>query len=137
MEEKIPMKHTCDDLDISPPLEWGDPPEGTVSLAIALDDVSANGLGHWVLFNIPPETRSLPEGLPKKERLADGSQQTIGALTQVGYMGPCPAGSNRYRFRLLALDTMLDLDDSVMYVRVMQAIRGHVLAEAELYGVYH
>jgi Raf kinase inhibitor-like YbhB/YbcL family protein len=135
-DETIPAKYTCDELDISPPLEWGDPPEGTVSLAIVMDDITASNFVHWLFFNIPPETRSLPAGIDTVGHFEDGSQQGTNHIFALGYFGPCPQGSNRYRIRLFALDAMLDLEDGVMMIPLKQAMMGHVLAETELYGVY-
>jgi hypothetical protein len=136
-EGTIPAKHTCKGEDVSPPLMWGEPPTGTKSLVIVVDDISVGDLTHWLLFNIPPDTRSLPEGVAKVGHLSDGSQQGTNNLFEVGYFGPCPMpGPNRYRFRLFALDTMLDLEDGVMRIPMKQAMRGHILAETELVGVF-
>jgi Raf kinase inhibitor-like YbhB/YbcL family protein len=135
LEETIPVEYTCSGKDISPPLEWGAPPAGTLSLVMLMDDISVGNLVHWVFFNIPPAARSLPEGVPKRGHLADGSQQGRNGTFQLGYLGPCPMpGPNRYRFRLFALDTVLDLEDGVMMIPVKQAMRGHILAETELIG---
>ena len=137
MEEPIPVVYTCNGEDISPPLEWGDPPTGTQSLVILMDDISASNLVHWVLFNIPPDTRSLSEGVPKRGHLSDGRQQGTNTVFKVGYFGPCPLpGPNRYRFRLYALDIVLDLEDGVMMIPLKQAMKGHILAETELIGVF-
>lgn len=137
MEERIPVEYTCNGEDVSPPLEWGDPPTGTQSFVLVVDDISAGDLVHWVLFNVPPDTRSLREGVPKKGHLSDGSQQGTNNALKVGYFGPCPLpGPNRYRFRLWAIDTVLDLDDGVMKIPVKQAMKGHILAETELIGVF-
>jgi Raf kinase inhibitor-like YbhB/YbcL family protein len=102
-----------------------------------MDDISAGNLVHWVLYNIPPDTRSFPEGIPKQGHLSDGRQQGTNNALKVGYFGPCPLpGPNRYRFRLYALDTLLDLEDGLMMIPVKQAMKGHVLAETELIGKF-
>ncbi len=101
-----------------------------------VNDKSAGNLVHWVLFNIAPETRSLSEGVPKQGHLSDGRQQGTNNALKVGYFGPCPLpGPNRYRFRLYALDIVLDLEDGPMMIPVKQAMKGHILAETELIGV--
>jgi Raf kinase inhibitor-like YbhB/YbcL family protein len=137
MDGPIPVGYTCNGEDVSPPLEWGDPPEGTQSFVMVMKDISAGNLVHWVLFNLPPDTRSLPEGVPKKGTLSDGSKQGTNNALKVGYFGPCPLpGPNRYRFRLFAIDTMLDLEDGVMVIPVKEAMRGHILGETELIGEF-
>jgi len=138
MEEPIPVLYTCNDKDISPPLEWGAPPEGAQSLVLLMEDISApGGLVHWILFNIPPDTRSLPEAVPTQDHFSDGRQQGMNQMLELGYFGPCPLpGPNRYRFRLYAIDIMLDLEDGVMKIPLKAAIRGHILAETEIIGVY-
>jgi len=137
--EVIPVTYTCDDKDISPPLEWGEPPDGTASLVLVVEDLSADdNLTHWLLFNIPPDTRSLPEGVPPSAHFDDGSQHGTNNRLALGYMGPCPPPkSHQYRFRLYALDTTLDLEDGVMKIPLKQAIRGKALAETEIIGIYY
>ena len=138
-EEMIPEKYTCDGQDISPPLEWGDPPEGTGSFALISNDPDApvGTWDHWVLFNLPPETRSLPELVPPDAKLPDGSQHGQNSWRRLGYGGPCPpGGTHRYFFRLYALDTRLDLDSGANKKQVLEAMEGHILGQAELMGVY-
>jgi Raf kinase inhibitor-like YbhB/YbcL family protein len=135
LEESIPGIYTCKGEDRSPPLEWGNPPTGTQSLVMLMDDITVGNFVHWVLFNIPPDTRSLPEGVPKRDYLSDGSQQGTTQALKVGYFGPCPLpGPNRYRFRLFAVDTILDVEDGIMMIPLKQAMKGHILAETELIG---
>ena len=136
MEEKIPRRFTCNDKDISPPLIWGNPPEATQSFVLLMDDITVGNFVHWVYFNIPADLRALPEGL-SKDHFDDGSQQGINQRFELGYGGPCPMpGPNRYRFRLFAIDTVLDLEDGVMMIPLKAAMEGHILAETELIGVY-
>lgn len=136
-EESIPVIYTCNGDDISPPLEWGDPPENSLSLVLLVEDISASNLVHWILFNIPPETRSLPEALPTTGHFNDGRQQGMNQIFKLGYFGPCPMpGPNQYRFRLYALDVTLDLEDGVMKIPLKEAMKGHILAETEVIGVY-
>ena len=136
--EPIPVRYTCNDRDVSPPLEWGDPPEGTVSLALFSEDLTVGGFVHWIFFNIPPETRSLPEAVPLDGHFPDGSQQGTNNRLLLGYMGPCPPPrTHEYSFTLYALDTMLDLDDGVMRIEFKEAMQGHILAETEIVGLYY
>ncbi len=136
-EESIPGIYTCKGDDISPPLEWGDPPENTISLVLLVEDITASNLVHWILFNIPPETRSLPRAVPTTGHFNDGRQQGRNQILKLGYFGPCPMpGPNQYRFRLYALDVTLDLEDGVMKIPMKEAMKGHILAETEVIGVY-
>ena len=82
--EIIPIKYTGDGLDISPPLQWSEPPQNTQSFALISDDPDCSGspFDHWVLYNIPAETRELPEGIPPDADLADGSHQGKKTVTE-------------------------------------------------------
>ena len=138
-EEPIPPKYTCDGQDISPPLQWSDPPQGTQSLALICDDPDApvGTWVHWVLYNLPAEARSLPEAVPSEAELPDGSRHGQNSWRRLDYGGPCPpSGTHRYFFKLYALDTMLDLEAGEGKKQVLQAMEGHILAQAELMGVY-
>jgi len=137
--EPIPRKYTCDGEDISPPLRWSDPPQGTQSLALIADDPDApvGTWVHWVLYNLPAETRGLPEAVPPDADLPDGSRHGRNSWRRLGYGGPCPpSGTHRYFFRLYALDTVLDLVASASKKQLLRAMERHVLAQAELMGVY-
>jgi len=139
--ERIPEKYTCDGEDVSPPLAWGDPPPGTQSFALVVDNPDAGSVVgkvwvHWVLYNLPPETRGLPEALPPDAELSDGSRHGQTSEEWLGYVGPCPPFTQRYFFRLYALDTVLDLDAGVSKVELLQAMEGHILAQGELMGRY-
>lgn len=137
---EIPEKYTCDGVDVSPPLSWSSPPEGTESLALIMDDPDAP-MGtwvHWVVYDIPPDRGSLPEGVPADEPLSDGSLQGKNGWQRDGYGGPCPpsGSSHRYVFTLYALDTELGLEAGATKGSVLDAMDGHVLAQGELIGTY-
>ena len=141
----IPVEYTCDGEDVSPPLGWTAPPDGTESLVLIVDDPDAPGAGaftHWVLFNLPPDTTALPRDYSGGgSRLdAEGPVPTEGVndFGDVGYGGPCPPGGeeHRYIFSLAALDTTLALDEEGGPDEVAAAMDGHVLAEAEVVGMY-
>jgi Raf kinase inhibitor-like YbhB/YbcL family protein len=132
--------HTCDGRDVSPPLRWENVPEGTKSFALICDDPDAP-LGtwvHWVLYGIPGSARLLPEAVPVREMLSDGSRQGKNDFGKTGYGGPCPPRGkpHRYFFRLYALDDVLSLAPGLSKKALLKAITGHILAEAELYGTY-
>jgi Raf kinase inhibitor-like YbhB/YbcL family protein len=136
----IPPRHTCDGADVSPALAWADPPAGTRSLAIVCDDPDApmGAWVHWVLYNLPASARGLPEALPAGAVLPDGSRQGLNDFRKSGYGGPCPPPGrpHRYSFRLYALDTRLELAGAPTRRELEQAMRGHVLAEGRLVGMY-
>lgn len=137
--EPIPRRYTCDGEDLSPPLEWSDPPEGTVSLALIMDDPDApvGTWDHWVLFDIPADVRSLPEGVPPDAEPPQGGRHGRNSWRRLGYGGPCPpGGTHRYFFRLYALDTALGLSSGAAKGDILKAMEGHVLGQAELMGTY-
>ena len=134
--EPIPVKYSCDGEDISPSLAWGDPPAGTQTLALIMDDPDAPGgtWDHWVVFNIPAELRELPDAVSAGEIGATFGKNSWG---RGDYGGPCPpGGTHHYFFKLYALDISLSLDGSANKSQVLAAMEGHVLAETELMGTY-
>lgn len=138
-ESSIPIKFSCDGEDISPPLTWNDPPEGVLSFALIHDDpdLPAGTWVHWVLFNIPSNTRELAEGIPAQDVLADGSLHGVNSWGRLDYGGPCPpGGTHRYFFKLYALDLMLDLASGASKADLLEAMDGHILAEVELMGTF-
>ncbi len=137
--QTIPSKYSCEGTDISPELHWENAPEGTQSLALITDDpdAPAGTWVHWVLYNIPADATSLPENQPKTETLESGIRQGRNNFLKTGYGGPCPPrghGPHRYFFKLYALDTVLNLKQGASKVDLEQAMKGHVLAKAELMG---
>jgi Raf kinase inhibitor-like YbhB/YbcL family protein len=137
--EFIPLKYTCDGDDVSPALNWDNVPDETKSFALISDDPDAP-MGtwvHWVLYNLPPDLRSLPEGVPKNKQIENGAMQGISDFRRTGYGGPCPpGGAHRYFFKLYALDIMLNLDPGASKVGVVKAMQGHIITQCELMGKY-
>jgi len=136
----IPKKFTCEDSDVSPDLRWTDPPAGTQSFALIVDDpdAPAGRWTHWVLFDLPGQATTLAEDRPKIEEIPGGGRQGRNDFRKIGYGGPCPpvGKPHRYFFKLYALDTKLNLKAGVSEAEVEQAMKGHVLAQAELMGKY-
>ncbi len=136
----IPARHTCDGLGISPPLRWSGAPPGTKGFALICDDpdVPSGNWVHWVIYGLPAAMTGLPENHPATDRLPNGARQGITDFNCTGYGGPCPPPGepHRYFFRVYALDTDLKLGSCVRKVDLLQAMRGHVLAEGSLMGVY-
>jgi len=138
--QPIPTKFTCDGPDNSPALEWGDLPLGTKSLALIADDPDAPGRTwvHWVCYDLPPQTRSLPQGVRPTETFEGGAKQGRNDFGRLGYGGPCPppGKAHRYFFKVYALDTVLGLTSGATKQELLRAMTGHVLAEGQLMGTY-
>jgi Raf kinase inhibitor-like YbhB/YbcL family protein len=139
----IPRRYTCDGDDISPPLEWSGVPPSAESLVLIVDDPDAPDprapkrvFVHWVLYDIPPTTTGLPEGVSAEE-LPAGTREGLNDWMRTGYGGPCPPiGRHRYFFKLYALDTVLPDLGPATKADIEAAMRGHVLQHAELVGTY-
>jgi hypothetical protein len=138
--EKIPVKYTCDGQDISPPLMWGNPPPGTQAFALIMDDPDAPGgvFTHWVIFNLPVDSRELPEAVPRENQLQNKALQGMTGFGRVGYGGPCPptGPAHHYLFSLYALDQPLGLNAGASKRQVLDAMQGHILAQGQLTGIY-
>ena len=135
----IPKKYTCDDRNISPPLTWTEGPADTKSYVLIADDPDApvGTWVHWVLFNIPANTRELPENVAPEKTLAYGEKHGKNGWGNIGYGGPCPpSGTHRYYFKLYALNTSLNLEAGATKADLEKAMQGHVLAEGQLMGKY-
>jgi Raf kinase inhibitor-like YbhB/YbcL family protein len=131
-EGPIPARFACDGVDESPGLNLTGIPDGTVSLALVMDDpdASVGTFDHWVAFNIGP-TEEIPANVGA---LGTGG---VNSWNRLGYGGPCPpSGTHRYFFRILALDTELDLEEGATKDDVLEAASGHVIGEATLMGTY-
>lgn len=137
----IPVALTCDGVNRSPALRWSEPPPGTASLALIMDDPDARRgtWVHWVLYDLPPHVGGLPDGVAATPTLASGARQGRNDFGHIGYGGPCPPPErpHRYFFRLFAVDRALDmLKAGATRAELERAMQGHVLARAELMGRY-
>lgn len=127
----IPPQYTCDGESINPPLQIGDLPDGTQSLAIIAEDPDApNGtFFHWVCFNISPT-----------HKIAENHQPGISGHNshgKTGYTGPCPpGGEHQYFFTVYALDSRLDLMAGAEAVELKQKMQPHLLGSGRLMGRY-
>jgi Raf kinase inhibitor-like YbhB/YbcL family protein len=139
----IPARYTCDGWDMPPPLLWTHIPAGTKSLALVIDDLDAPDpppsefyWTHWLLYNIPPNIHQLVEGATTKN-LPGGAMQGKNDWGRAAYGGPCPPrGKHRYRHKLYALDVVLPDLKNPTKAAFIKAIDGHVLAHADLIGMY-
>ena len=138
--EPIPVNHTCDGNNVSPPLQWSGPPAGTKSLALIVDDPDAPmGIWvHWVLFNLPANTTELAEDVPKGQYLPNGARQGLNDFKHLGYGGPCPPPGkpHRYFFKVYALSATLDLKPGATRKDVERAMEKLVLGQGQLMGTY-
>lgn len=138
--DKIPAKYTCSAQDVSPPLSWSEPPSGARSFVLIVDHPDAPGgtFTHWIIFNIPSNSRGLPEAVPTQAQLSDGTTQGKNDFGRIGYGGPCPPPGRaaRYQFTLYALDQSLDLKAGASQKQILDAMREHILAQGQLTGIY-
>jgi Raf kinase inhibitor-like YbhB/YbcL family protein len=133
--QPIPVRYSCDGADEVPVLNWGEPPAGTKSFALVIDDPDAPGgtFRHWGVFDIPASARSL------------GGNQHVGTevqndFRQPGYGGPCPPkghGPHHYHFKLFALNVdRLNLSPGARVADVENEASKHAIAQGELVGIY-
>lgn len=145
--DRIPSQYTGEGLDLSPPLRWHGAPQVTREFALICDDPDApctEPWVHWVIYNLPADIESLPEGIPRDDELqlpvpAKQGRNSWPDGENVGYLGPmppCSHGLHHYHFRLYALDTPLNLAPGLDKARLLEAISEHVVATAEITGTY-
>lgn len=129
----IPALYTCDGENINPPLVFSVVPQNAKSLVLIVDDPDAPGgtWDHWIVFNIPPTVKeiqehSVPQGI-----------ESVTSWGKPGYGGPCPpSGTHHYHFTVYALSTLLSLDASAKKLDVEEAIRGFIIEQSKLIGLY-
>lgn len=136
----IPRRYTCTGEDVSPALHWTAPPSGTRSLVLIVEDPDAPGgvWTHWVVFNLPASARSMPGNVPKQAQVPGGGLQGTNSFGHLGYGGPCPPPGkpHHYFFHLYALDTVLSLKAGASKQEVLDAAKGHILAQTQLMGLF-
>ncbi|MCX6997879.1 MAG: YbhB/YbcL family Raf kinase inhibitor-like protein [Kiritimatiellaeota bacterium] len=140
MGAPIPPKYAGGGGNLSPPLAWSPAPAGTQSVAILCDDpdAPAGDWVHWVLFNLPPDTVQLDEGVPAKPALPNGAVQGLNDYGRHGYAGPWPPPGkpHRYFFKVYALNTKLNLAATARKSDLLKAMQGHILAQGSLHGTF-
>lgn len=141
----IPTQYSCADTNaVTPPLQWSNPPAGTVSYAVILHDTDAapgkNSMDvtHWILWNVPGSSTALAGGV-KVDSSPDGISQGKNVRGVNGYQPPCPppgAAPHHYIFELYALDTRLDLPAGSSRTDLLKAMDGHVIGKATYTGLF-
>ena len=135
----MPSKYTCDGADVSPPLQWDGVAAEANSIALICDDPDAP-MGtwvHWVLYDLPADTKELAEDVPADATLANGARQGTTDFGRVGYGGACPpSGTHRYFFKVYALDVKVDLPAGATKAQLLKAMEGHIIGQGELIGKY-
>ena len=136
----IPVRYTGRGVDISPEMTWRDVPEGTESFVLISDDPDApmGSWIHWVVYDIPADVTGLEEDVPSVDVLDNGARQGTTSFGSIGYGGPAPPPGppHRYIFTLYAVDKKLGLPSGAGKKEVLNAIKGHVLAQAEYMGLF-
>jgi Raf kinase inhibitor-like YbhB/YbcL family protein len=135
----IGARYSCDGENVSPPLSWSGAPEQTQSFVLICDDpdAPAGTWVHWVIYDIPGSLSELPEKVPGDKNPKIGGAQGANDFRKIGYGGPCPpGGTHRYYFKLYSLDKELGMAPGASKHQVLAAMKGHVLAEAQLMGRY-
>ena len=136
----VPTKYTGEGPDVSPPLEWINAPTGIKGFVLICDDPDApvGTWVHWVLYDIPPTIKSLSEGIPANNTVLGSAKHGKNDFGRIGYGGPMPPPGkpHRYFFKLYAVDKQTGLAPGATKNDVLKAIKGHVLAEAQLIGTY-
>ena len=128
----IPVKYSCEGEQASPPLQITGIPEGTRSLALIVHDPDApkvGGFTHWVMWNMDVNG-TIPENFK-------GAVQGLNGKKETGYTGMCPpSGTHHYQFRVYALDAKLELDQHTDKAALEKAMKGHIIAQGDLVGLY-
>lgn len=137
--DAIPKRHSGYGDNVSPEIRWSKPPIGTKYFAVICDDPDAvaGTWTHWVAYNIPGKATGIPEKMPPREALPDGTLQGINDFKKIGYDGPHPPyGTHRYYFHVYALDMRLNLENNATAQELRHAMEGNILAEGSLMGRY-
>lgn len=136
----LPKEFTADGADVSPPLSWDKPPAGTKSLALSCEDPDASrgSWWHWIIFNIPPSQTQLTRTIPHVPSFADGTTQGTNDFKKLGYNGPAPPPGkvHHYIFKLVALNSKLNLRAGSSKDEYTRAIAGHVIGSGQTTGTY-
>ena len=138
-DSKMPAKLGCEGANLSPEIHLAATPAGTRSLAIVLDDPDAPvAFAHWLAYDIPADTRELPEGAATLSQRLEHAVEGTNSFGRIGYGGPCPppGTTHHYVLHVYALDSQLALPAGANVQQLNAAIQNHVLAEGRITGAY-
>ena len=138
-DARIPGRYTCDGENISPEFVWSGVPAAAKSLVLICEDLApeTNLFVHWVVYDIPPASKGLPQNVPKVAQLPDGSRQAYNNRFQLGYFGPCPGNeTHQYVFELYALDVRIEREYPLSARQVVLLMENHIIAKALYLGTY-
>jgi Raf kinase inhibitor-like YbhB/YbcL family protein len=143
-ENPIPAKYSADGDNVSFPIAWSNQPDDTKSWAVMIEDPDApfpKPFVHWLIYNIPAQLRSLPEGVPNDGVVMSmqGIAQGKNSKLEIGYTGPKPPkgdGEHHYHVEVYALDSFLNLGAGAGRADLESAMKGHVLSKGEIVGTY-
>ncbi len=137
----IPVDHTCDGDDVSPPLRWDGESRETVTFALIMEDPDAPGgtFSHWIVYNLPADCHELEKIIPVQKNLENRAIQAKNDFGKIGYKGPCPPGGeeHRYFFRIFALKKKLPPESINNGTQFYEAVNGFILGKAEYMGKYY
>ncbi len=136
--DPIPDRNACKGINVSPPIEWEGVSDAESYAVICEDPDAPSGTWvHWVIYNLPSDTTSLPEWIMEREELENGAKQGFNDFGTIGYRGPCPpGGTHRYYFRVYAVDTELPLPARITKADLLDAMKDYILDEGHLMGRY-
>lgn len=138
--KRIPAKYTADGDNMSPSVYWSSAPPETSEFALICDDPDAIGgtFTHWAIYSIPAPYEGLHDGVPQVQELDNLVMQGLNSAGKIGYTGPAPPPGkvHHYRFHVYALDARLGLPAGITKMELLAAMRGHVIAEGEIVGLY-
>ncbi len=132
----LPGWYSSSGLNASPPFGWAEAPPGTESLALICR--SSSNTVHWVLWNIPPDRKTIYGRLPTDRDLPQGIHQGVNDLLSTGWTGPIEKAPDlSLLFELYALDKHLTFSEKdVTASMLLYAMKGHVLGEASVNCVF-
>jgi len=137
--EIIPLKHTCDGINVSPKIKWNCSSQKIRSFVLFFEDLNppSDKSIHWILFNIPVHIKELPQEITTVRNVPDEVVFGTNDFGRIGYNGPCPQkGTHRYSFKIFGLDKGLPLEAGAAKNELLKAMKGHVLAKGSLTGKY-
>ncbi len=137
--ETIPVKYTCEGINVSPKIKWKCSNPKVRSFVLFFEDLNTpnDKTIHWILFNIPAHVKELPEEITTVRNVPDEVIIGTNDFGKIGYTGPCPGkGSHKYSFKIFGLDKGVPLEAGASKFELLNAMKGHVLVKGCLKGKF-